>query len=527
MNFTVFNQRKDIWRSILFLLLIIFSTRTVFAECDYVQRGPVSDFPEEYCTSYVCKTGMCSEGVEVYSCNNYELIYPYPGWGCYYQNYVCDTSCSGDGGGGPGGCTTTPPRNLSINRDYSPTPPEVQATWTPGTGGRRQAFVASSNAVAVQMNCAGFYRPECVIYEFSLPNGQTTYEADKGIFTEAGTVYQFKVLNVAAGSCSQSTTKPWLSSCTLTPGSSNLDINDTVALTMNIVDSLNVRRVEFSSNNPAVSLSPTSAGTTAFGEVFQTTATGLSGGTAEITATAILFNTEYGEWADCSATATITVSGLEQDAWWQAVGSDIHADSGGEFAGSGQLFRGLLFVIHQPKIFIPNRKRLLCTSITSLESRINPDHSQLAHILGENFQQLVVVNASEANHKFELMFARLPQEKVDPARLIFLGELIIFAEGGETVRRRARFGDCKRLSKGERGGEEIFGDRIGLPAFVHPAVGIGTQTEQVEIGQERFDLGFLDCLVPAVQSAHVTDGERGEDGHVGIIRFEIFVDELV
>ena len=266
---------------------------------------------------------MCSEGVEVYSCNNYELIYPYPGWGCYYQNYVCDTSCSGDGGGGPGGCTTTPPRNLSINRDYSPTPPEVQATWTPGTGGRRQAFVASSNAVAVQMNCAGFYRPECVIYEFSLPNGQTTYEADKGIFTEAGTVYQFKVLNVAAGSCSQSTTKPWLSSCTLTPGSSNLDINDTVDLTMNIVDSLNVRRVEFSSNNPAVSLSPTSAGTTAFGEVFQTTATGLSGGTAEITATAILFNTEYGEWADCSATATITVSGLEQDAWWQAVGGTL------------------------------------------------------------------------------------------------------------------------------------------------------------------------------------------------------------
>ena len=430
---------------------LIFGSRPALADCN-ISSPPERVYgpPTSWCHSFVggaggggaqtdcgsvsivSHTGVYSVTQAVYDCGS-----DAEGDYCWCHVEACDVTCSGDGGGGPGGCETTAPRNLSINRDYSPTPPEVQATWTPGAGGSRQAFGASSNAVAVQMNCAGFYRPECVIYEFSLPNGQTTYEADKGIFTEAGTVYQFKVVNVAADSCSQSTTKPWLSSCTLTPGSSNLDINDTVALTMNIVDSLNVRRVEFSSNNPAVSLSPTSAGTTAFGEVFQTTATGLSGGTAEITATAILFNTEYGEWADCSATATITVSGLEQDAWWQAVGSDIHADSGGEFAGSGQLFRGLLFVIHQPKIFIPNRKRLLCTSITSLESRINPDHSQLAHILGENFQQLVVVNASEANHKFELMFARLPQEKVDPARLIFLGELIIFAEGGETVRRRA------------------------------------------------------------------------------------------
>ena len=47
------------------------------------------------------------------------------------------------------------------------------------------------------------------------------------------------------------------------------------------------------------------------------------------------------------------------------------------------------------------------------------------------------------------MFPRLPQEKVHPARLIFLGEFVVFAKGRKTI------GWCARLCHGERFAKHI------------------------------------------------------------------------
>jgi len=276
---------------------------------------PDGDGEDNWCEQKYtsAKTMTCDAACE-YSVPDYGVCTDStPSNGCTdtVWQYKEGTCCFNQGGGG-GGCETTPPTNLAINRDYSAA--KVQATWTPGTGGTKQALGASSDYMAVRFNCTGAYAPLCIIREVNLPNSQTAYKALKSLFTEAGTVYFWKIIN-AAGECSGSTLKPWLSSCSLTPGSSTLDIGGTVKLTMNIVDSPFIKKVTFSSNNAAVTVDPAvDDGTVANGETFKTTATGVSGGTATITARAILFDEliggKYGQWEDCRDSATVTVNGI-------------------------------------------------------------------------------------------------------------------------------------------------------------------------------------------------------------------------
>jgi hypothetical protein len=213
---------------------------------------------------------------------------------CYADDVPCIRGCiagsctwvteSGDptptagAGGGGASCSTVGPSVLRITRGS----PNDTITWNPGYGGTSQLLLASEDSLAVRFNCSanGYVPADCDVFK-SLANGIGTYSVPKTTFTD-NTIYYVKVVEIA-GVCSASTTKPWISTCSMTPASWPFSAPlQTRTFTVPVVDTFNAyagfKHVSFFSNNTAVvTVNPAiDTNTVTQNELFRTVATAVS-----------------------------------------------------------------------------------------------------------------------------------------------------------------------------------------------------------------------------------------------------------
>jgi hypothetical protein len=121
-------------------------------------------------------------------------------------------------GGGSGSCDTTAPSNLSANCDYSAS--QVRFSWTPGQGLTRvsQYIAASATLADLQQptNCNPDAGANCIILE-PLSIYDSSYIADKSLFTPS-TTYYWGVISVANPlSCSKRTLVAKIDGCPFVP----------------------------------------------------------------------------------------------------------------------------------------------------------------------------------------------------------------------------------------------------------------------------------------------------------------------
>jgi hypothetical protein len=251
-----------------FLLFLITLTSGIFPKKVLAQTCPGQVSIDRYACNPVAKQGICDPP---YFVQNESLSCRWTGNSCQNLGSFCssnddcvyntaDKDCYCNGGpvdcndfpppGGGGGCETSAPSGLAIDRDYSAL--RVNITWNPGSGGTGQAIFISDDPQAVYFNCT---QGTCVVRDYSIPSGRGYYRPLKTVF-DPNTVYYVKVVEIA-GDCSKSTTKPWLSNCSLTPASKEfLKPLLTQIFSMPLVDTFNssfaLNRVTFSADTTTI-----------------------------------------------------------------------------------------------------------------------------------------------------------------------------------------------------------------------------------------------------------------------------------
>jgi hypothetical protein len=214
----------------------------------------------------------------------------------------------------------TAPTGLGYTRDG--TTGVVDAlSWTRGTGGTYQYLYVDDTRADVEAGCPGGGGCSgsgcCAIKNTDLGTGATGY-SDLSIL-EAGRLYYWRVVTYAATCQAASATALFVDSCSLSPTSIILRLDDPATpLTSQMYSSTDILRTDFSQTGATVNLSPTSDSA----YTYETSVAPLAVGAGTITGTAVL----TGSVNDCAD--TINVSVLEPGPWWQAEDGDVHSNSG-------------------------------------------------------------------------------------------------------------------------------------------------------------------------------------------------------
>lgn len=213
--------------------------------------GPPSQSCNTTCTDECKKEGNCGGGTEGDFCG-YDTS-GNPKYECHQCTTVCTTP-SPPPSAPP--CSITSPTITAVNRS---TATSATITWTPGTvqSGSVQRIFISQNPNQVNASCALPSSPGCVVNQQSLPNTQSSYAT--GNVLSAGSVYYIRIVNYSTPSCSRDSNStnsmytnnplPYLSSCSLSPTSVQLQITETAVITSSVDSSSEINRVEFSSSN--------------------------------------------------------------------------------------------------------------------------------------------------------------------------------------------------------------------------------------------------------------------------------------
>ena len=152
---------------------------------------------------------------------------------CFCTASVVDCNIIGGGTPPPGGCTTTTPSITSIQWGV-PNANKVTINFNGGVGGNRNDIAFGKNKGNVDTKCA-FSTVGCV----SDLNVTSPLIVNKNLFA-TGTVYYFKVWNIA-GSCTKSSNiKQDISSCEISPNTMNFGIGGPSQLLTSEVVSTNV-----------------------------------------------------------------------------------------------------------------------------------------------------------------------------------------------------------------------------------------------------------------------------------------------
>ena len=222
-------------------------------------------------------------------------------------------------------CSATAPTGISATRTSATS---ATVDWTPGTGGTTQRIYIGANEAEVEANCPGISSPACVVSNTSLTSSQSSYST--GNVLVAGSTYYIRVVNYEDSSCSSnSATSNYMSSCTISPSTQSVTLNETATLTTSVNSSGEITEVTYSSSNPS-SVGVTSPDSS---YVYTSTVSGDAIGSSTITS-----EVYFGAVLACSDTATVTT--VNPDPWWQVIDSDISAQGdlssgvpSGEFFG--------------------------------------------------------------------------------------------------------------------------------------------------------------------------------------------------
>jgi len=209
----------------------------------------------------------------------------------------------------------TAPSGLSETRDPDTTA-ATALTWTPGANGAKQMLYLDADKAKVDSGCPS----GCLIKEGNLSAAAASYTSLSSL--EAGRLYYWRLVNFQDAVCSNpGASALFVDSCLLTPGALTLYLGDPAStLISQVYASADISSVSFSRENPLVpnvSLDPSVDD--AF--TYQTAVTPLEEGTNNISG---IVSVNGGN--TCTDTASAMV--LPPQAWWQAVGGDVHADGG-------------------------------------------------------------------------------------------------------------------------------------------------------------------------------------------------------
>jgi hypothetical protein len=180
----------------------------------------------------------------------------------------------------------TAPTGLGYTRDG--TTGVVDAlSWTRGTGGTNQYLYVDDTRADVEAGCPGGGGCSgsgcCAIKNTDLGIGATGY-SDLSIL-EAGRLYYWRVVTYAATCQAASATALFVDSCSLSPTSIILRLDDPATpLTSQMYSSTDILRTDFSQTGATVNLSPTSDSA----YTYETSVAPLAVGAGTITGTAVL-----------------------------------------------------------------------------------------------------------------------------------------------------------------------------------------------------------------------------------------------
>jgi hypothetical protein len=180
----------------------------------------------------------------------------------------------------------TAPTGLGYTRDG--TTGVVDAlSWTRGTGGTNQYLYVDDTRADVEAGCPGGGGCSgsgcCAIKNTDLGTGATGY-SDLSIL-EAGRLYYWRVVTYAATCQAASATALFVDSCSLSPTSIILRLDDPATpLTSQMYSSTDILRTDFSQTGATVNLSPTSDSA----YTYETSVAPLAVGAGTITGTAVL-----------------------------------------------------------------------------------------------------------------------------------------------------------------------------------------------------------------------------------------------
>jgi hypothetical protein len=273
------------------------STLTISApNPDLVYKSCV--YKTDVCTVGVCHPYTCVESANP-ACVNTGGIRSWDG--CDYSCAFCPPSASPSPS--PGTCTAA--TGLGYTRDG--TTGVVDAlSWTRGTGGTNQYLYVDDTRADVEAGCPGGGGCSgsgcCAIKNTDLGTGATGY-SDLFIL-EAGRLYYWRVVTYSASCQAASATALFVDSCSLSPTSIILRLDDPATpLISQMYSSTDILRTDFSQTGATVNLSPTSDSA----YTYETSVAPLAVGAGTITGTAVL----TGGVNDCSDTISVSERNLQ------------------------------------------------------------------------------------------------------------------------------------------------------------------------------------------------------------------------
>jgi hypothetical protein len=248
-----------------------------------------NEIPKSIYDSCVYKTSVCDPG-ECHPSTCVESANPAcvntggtQSWdGCNYSCALCPPSASPSPS--PGTCTAA--TGLGYTRDGA-TGVVNALSWTRGTGGINQYLYVDDTRADVEAGCPGGGGCSgsgcCAIKNTDLGTGATGY-SDLSIL-EAGRLYYWRVVTYAATCQAASATALFVDSCSLSPTSIILRLDDPATpLTSQMYSSTDILRTDFSQTGATVNLSPTSDSA----YTYETSVEPLAVGAGTITGTAVL-----------------------------------------------------------------------------------------------------------------------------------------------------------------------------------------------------------------------------------------------
>lgn len=250
---------------------------------------------------------------------------------CFCTFSEADCNVTGGGGGGGGGCTTTAPTVSSVQWGVN----NVTINFNGGTGGNRNDIAFGSNKANVATKC--FSSVGCT----TMLNVTSPLVIDRSDYFNNGTVYYFKVWNMA-GTCTKSSgVKQDISSCEISPntfapkiGDPSSTLTSEVVSTWVFVSSPTEVKVTFSSDDTGVASVNPSSETNSYR--YQTSVSPVGVGSTSLRSNVYLDNV-----LSCTATeSSIEVSNpLVGSPWWQVIDGDITTNQG----ISSSVFTGEVF----------------------------------------------------------------------------------------------------------------------------------------------------------------------------------------